>query len=83
MEIAWDCFRDELLCCSLHMHNEKLRLKLENCAGLISGNEEITFVENFGFQVPTCCGYIAMDNSWSDEWPVLLKSADKIGPEVK
>ena len=24
----------------------------------------------FGFHINTCCGYLEMNNSWTDDWPV-------------
>jgi len=55
----------------LHLHNENLRLRQLKAAALVSGKEEIIeAVEEFGFHVPTCCGYLPMDNSWSSDWPV-------------
>ncbi|KAK4315160.1 hypothetical protein Pmani_013593 [Petrolisthes manimaculis] len=26
------------------------------------------YVDQFGFSVPTCCGYLPQDNSWCDDW---------------
>jgi len=43
--------------------------KAEKSPSLVSGEEE-DFIEKFGFHVPTSCGYIAMDNTWSEDWPV-------------
>jgi protein-ribulosamine 3-kinase len=60
-----------IFCRSLHLHNKHLLQRQLKSAGLVSGKEQIIeAVEQFGFHVPTCCGYLAMDNSWNSDWPV-------------
>ena len=62
----------------MHLHNEELRKKEQKKessvhkvdAESISGG----YVDKFGFQVTTCCGFIPQDNSWADDWPVGLCS---------
>jgi hypothetical protein len=39
--------------------------------GSEEGEEETGVIENFGFHVPTCCGSIAMNNPWTDDWIVI------------
>lgn len=49
----------------MHLHNESLR-----------NVKDSGYVKEFGFHTATCCGYIAQDNSWKDDWVVsfpLLK----------
>lgn len=51
---------------ALHMHNIEL-LKHAN-PGYVGKEEGPIPVEKFGFHVVTCCGYIPMENDWSDKW---------------
>lgn len=49
---------------TLHLHNKTL-LNKKNEAGS-------EYVSQFGFHTTTCCGYIAQDNSWKDDWMVSV-----------
>ena len=52
--------RQFLMCpisCRMHLHNETLK-------------GEDGYVDKFGFHTPTCCGYLAQDNTWTDDWVV-------------
>ena len=54
------------------MYNlEKLAKKSQH-QNQINGNcnEDETVIEQFGFHTTTCCGYVPLDNTWSDNWVV-------------
>ena len=54
---------------NMHLHNEKMLQKADERAGSIHKTEsEDSPVAQFGFHIPTCCGSIAQDNSWKEEW---------------
>ncbi|XP_059484159.1 ketosamine-3-kinase-like isoform X2 [Neocloeon triangulifer] len=60
----------------LHLHNAERIANAENNKSNISNPEkceeqEQLGVQNFGFDVPTCCGYIPMDNTWTVDWPIF------------
>lgn len=73
----------------LHQHNITLGVqarKLENTVtkppqattseeGSAEDGGPPKYVTQFGFHTNTCCGYIAQENTWSDDWLVSsLKS---------
>ncbi|XP_030851214.1 ketosamine-3-kinase-like [Strongylocentrotus purpuratus] len=65
---------------SLHLHNSRLMLREKKNDGRIGGSHHVTLEENgeeeetqrsvsqFGFGTTTCLGYLALDNTWSDDW---------------
>lgn len=55
----------------LHTHNKKQLEKLnkeQQTVGKGAGQSEVEPVERFGFRVPTCCGYLAQENEWEEDW---------------
>lgn len=55
----------------LHGHNEHLRQQDESNAsrvGHYDNNADAPYVTSFGFETTTCCGSIAMNNEWVDDW---------------
>ena len=55
----------------LHLQNAELckkQTKLEN--RVHKDGKEFEGVTKFGFHINTCCGYLEMDNTWKDDWPV-------------
>ena len=55
----------------LHLQNAELcktQQKLEN--RITKGGKEFEGLAKFGFHINTCCGYLEMNNSWKDDWPV-------------
>ncbi|XP_068606299.1 ketosamine-3-kinase-like [Brachionichthys hirsutus] len=46
---------------------ERLR-KEQHTVGKGAGKSEVTAVEQFGFGVVTCCGYLPLENEWMDDW---------------
>ncbi|KAI0215910.1 Fructosamine-3-kinase [Lamellibrachia satsuma] len=64
----------------MHLHNEELAIrdgKLSSLAG-DSGEEH---VDKFGFHTTTCCGYLAQDNTWTDDW-VTFFCQNKLQPQL-
>ncbi|XP_030850105.1 ketosamine-3-kinase-like [Strongylocentrotus purpuratus] len=65
---------------SLHLHNSRLMLREKKNDGRIGGSHHVSLEENgeeeetqrsisqFGFGTTTCLGYLALDNTWSDDW---------------
>lgn len=54
----------------LHLHNLGLRDRgdLQDAGDM--NEERLKYVDKFGFDVTTCCGYLPLDNTWNDDWPV-------------
>ena len=50
----------------LHLHN----LSLETQS--LELKEVPTYVDRFGFESSTCCGFIPMPNEWTSDWTVCL-----------
>ncbi|KAK2179675.1 hypothetical protein NP493_477g00038 [Ridgeia piscesae] len=48
----------------MHLHNEELGRR----EGRLKEGSGEEYVEKFGFHTTTCCGYLAQDNSWTDDW---------------
>ncbi|XP_039292804.1 ketosamine-3-kinase [Nilaparvata lugens] len=49
----------------LHLYNEQLRNKPPPKD---DSGSTLEYVKEFGFHTTTCCGYIAQENSWCDDW---------------
>ncbi|VDN86036.1 unnamed protein product [Brugia pahangi] len=61
----------------MHMHNAYLLKEKERASSFIGGQEKATEpIIQFGFHVPTCCGYLPQMNEWCDDWVTLLKHDD-------
>ncbi|KAM9783537.1 ketosamine-3-kinase [Syngnathus typhle] len=55
----------------LHLHNKRQLEKVskeQHTVGKGAGQREGTYVDKFGFPTTTCCGYIAQENEWQDDW---------------
>ncbi|XP_053194337.1 ketosamine-3-kinase-like [Scomber japonicus] len=55
----------------LHLHNKRQLEKLnkeQQTVGKGAGQSEVAAVEKFGFNIATCCGYLAQENEWQDDW---------------
>ncbi|XP_037647008.1 ketosamine-3-kinase [Sebastes umbrosus] len=64
----------------MHLHNKRLLEKLnkeQQTVGKGAGQSEVAAVEKFGFNVPTCCGYIPQENKWQDDW-VMFYSQQRL-----
>ncbi|XP_007433947.1 ketosamine-3-kinase isoform X1 [Python bivittatus] len=68
----------------LHLHNQKLGEKLKKDANAIGKSEDqmdIHFVEEFGFNSVTCCGYLPQVNDWQQDW-VNFFTRQRIQPQM-
>lgn len=54
------------------MHLFNSALKSNDSSVHKSKDETPTHISQFGFRCTTCCGYIAQDNSWKDDWVVSI-----------
>ncbi|XP_061079759.1 ketosamine-3-kinase-like isoform X2 [Conger conger] len=55
----------------LHLHNQRLRErrdKEEQTVGKGSGQSDVPVIDKYGFQTPTCCGYLPQVNDWQSDW---------------
>lgn len=51
------------------MHNANLLVEKERRSTFVGGQEEsIEPVTQFGFSLPTCCGYLPQKNDWCNNW---------------
>ncbi|MEJ1284153.1 fructosamine 3 kinase [Cricetulus griseus] len=68
----------------LHLENKKLGEGLLKEAGTVgkgSGQAERLFVDQFGFDVVTCCGYLPQVNDWQNDW-VTFYARQRIQPQM-
>uniref|UniRef100_A0A803J6Y3 protein-ribulosamine 3-kinase n=2 Tax=Xenopus tropicalis TaxID=8364 RepID=A0A803J6Y3_XENTR len=68
----------------LHLHNRKLRDKLTKESGFVGkgpGQSEIQYVDKFGFDTVTCCGYIPQVNDWQDDWATFF-ARQRLKPQL-
>ncbi|KAF2345709.1 Fructosamine/Ketosamine-3-kinase, partial [Trinorchestia longiramus] len=70
----------------LHLHNMKLRdapsaSRVTPSSSDDSDSTGVTYVDRFGFGVPTCCGFLPQDNEWCDDWQVFF--ARKLDYQIK
>ncbi|XP_041350557.1 ketosamine-3-kinase-like [Gigantopelta aegis] len=53
----------------LHLKNEKVGEELKKKDSSVHrGSGDLKYIERFGFDVATCCGYYPQDNTWNDDW---------------
>ncbi|XP_077474592.1 ketosamine-3-kinase isoform X1 [Stigmatopora argus] len=55
----------------LHLHNKRQFEKVseeQQTVGKGTGQSEGSYVDQFGFSTATCCGFIAQDNTWQEDW---------------
>ncbi|MBN3310393.1 ketosamine-3-kinase [Amia ocellicauda] len=55
----------------LHLHNKMLREKQameQQTIGRGSGQSTVQYVDKFGFDKVTCCGYLPQENAWQSDW---------------
>ncbi|XP_030062815.1 ketosamine-3-kinase-like isoform X1 [Microcaecilia unicolor] len=69
----------------LHLHNQKLGRKLWKERATIgkhrNNSEDVLFVDQFGFHVVTCCGYIPQVNEWQSDW-VTFFTCQRLQPQM-
>lgn len=47
-----------------------MKAKEKRCSFIGGAEKGSAAVTQFGFDIPTCCGYIKQVNDWSDDWVV-------------
>ncbi|XP_078729021.1 ketosamine-3-kinase-like isoform X2 [Lampetra fluviatilis] len=55
----------------MHLHNRKIGERLhkeEKTIGKVPGQEDVEYVDKFGFHTATSCGYIPQLNEWQEDW---------------
>ncbi|XP_037665430.1 ketosamine-3-kinase [Choloepus didactylus] len=68
----------------LHLENRKLGESLrqeDRTVGRGGGQAERAFVDQFGFEVVTCCGYLPQVNDWQQDW-VAFFAQQRIQPQM-
>ncbi|XP_074168120.1 ketosamine-3-kinase-like [Sminthopsis crassicaudata] len=68
----------------LHLHNKnrgETLQKEEKTIGKGGGQAELQFVDQFGFDVVTCCGYLPQVNDWQKDW-VTFYARHRIQPQI-
>ncbi|XP_021353968.1 fructosamine-3-kinase-like isoform X2 [Mizuhopecten yessoensis] len=59
----------------LHLHNDGLRRRAKKAECTIGAYEQSpTAVDQFGFEVTTCVGFVPQHVSWSDDWTTYYSS---------
>ncbi|KAI1297860.1 Ketosamine-3-kinase [Halotydeus destructor] len=71
---------------NLHLHNEQLdeKRKYNNSylGQSVNNDENKIVVEQFGFDVVTCCGSLPMLNEWEDDW-VSFYSRHRLDHQIR
>ncbi|XP_063077077.1 ketosamine-3-kinase [Engraulis encrasicolus] len=68
----------------LHLHNQKQKERQsreEQTVGKGSGQSEVPVIDKFGFDVPTCCGYLPQNNEWQEDW-VSFYAQQRLGHQL-
>ncbi|XP_061411991.1 ketosamine-3-kinase-like [Lethenteron reissneri] len=55
----------------MHLHNRKIGERLhkeEKTIGKVPEQEDVEYVDKFGFHTATSCGYIPQLNEWQEDW---------------
>ncbi|KAF6093802.1 fructosamine 3 kinase related protein [Phyllostomus discolor] len=68
----------------MHLQNKKLGETLQKEAGTVGrggGQADRPFVDQFGFDVVTCCGYLPQVNDWQRDW-VTFYAQQRIQPQM-
>ncbi|CAK8684839.1 unnamed protein product [Clavelina lepadiformis] len=65
----------------LHLYNENLKntvTKNQSFVGKSSGK----YVDSFGFDMTTCCGFIPMNNEWKKDW-LQFYAINRLQPQIE
>ncbi|KAJ7989968.1 hypothetical protein DPEC_G00309970 [Dallia pectoralis] len=52
----------------LHLHNQRQRDSQNKDQQTVGKGAQVAVIEQFGFHVPTCCGYLPQENEWQSDW---------------
>jgi fructosamine-3-kinase len=66
----------------MHLQNAELGKRQKEQESYVGGGqgaenehedeERPVYMNQFGFHITTCCGYLPQDNTFSDDWPVSI-----------
>ena len=54
----------------MHLHNASKLAEAKKNESFVGRSDESQPAEKFGFDVPTCCGFIPQVNDWQEDWAV-------------
>lgn len=52
----------------LHLHNQELVRRSPSTEAFVGRTPEDRGIDKFGFDVTTCCGFLPLNNDWSEDW---------------
>lgn len=59
----------------LHLYNTSLLKQKQHSSSVGTGQQAGDYVDKFGFECDTCCGFIPMPNKWQNNWVVSSKAS--------
>ncbi|XP_067649471.1 ketosamine-3-kinase-like [Haliotis asinina] len=65
----------------LHQQNAEIGQRILKEQQSIHRDSDLNYVDKFGFDVETCCGYIPQNNAWTDSWVQFY--AQKIEEQIQ
>ncbi|CAK8684793.1 unnamed protein product [Clavelina lepadiformis] len=63
----------------LHIHNEKLQALSSRNGSFVGRSSQ--YIQKFGFDVTTCCGFLPMNNEWEDDW-LTFYARNRLQPQI-
>ncbi|CAK8684794.1 ketosamine-3-kinase-like isoform X2 [Clavelina lepadiformis] len=63
----------------LHLYNDKLRVHVAKTRSFVGESTE--YVDKFGFDVTTSCGFIPMNNEWEADWLTFF-ARNRLKPQI-
>ncbi|XP_013379834.1 ketosamine-3-kinase [Lingula anatina] len=66
----------------LHLYNEEVAKKLQRQESSVHQSTGPKYVDMFGFDITTCCGYNPQDNTWNADW-VSFFTNQKLKPQIE
>jgi len=66
---------------NLHLHNQKLVRDHSKSESFVGASDSPRGVGKFGFDVTTCCGFLPLNNEWSDDW-VKFYCQQRLEPQM-
>ncbi|XP_071116013.1 ketosamine-3-kinase-like [Haliotis cracherodii] len=65
----------------LHQQNAGIGQRMLKEQQSVHKNSDLNYVDKFGFDVETCCGYLPQSNAWTDSWVQFY--AQKIEEQIQ
>lgn len=66
----------------LHLDNFNLELEEKRLENWIGKEAARPYINQFGFDMATCCGKIPLDNEWSDDW-LLFFARNRLDTQIR